>query len=363
MPRRAIPLLLALLSSVALAGKKPPPTEAPTPAAARVELPPPSAEVLRAVNPHAALAPTPNLHASTDTLNIQTMQRAVLIYELQLPDLGLAGFDAPRVAAARQTLAADPRWRLSGAPGQLSATPRLAAGAAWRAGPDGWQDDGRSAWRAAIRFGALRPDDPWATSPLVVRATPSTTKVRLQAAALQDAPWTGRKATAFVVEGSGVSVDVFEAGLGDERVATQSALANIAEILQVCDATWDMVRDDGVAGMLLPEGEPGAPGLKILTPAPRQMELQARANPGEEGWTWLRLVAGGRAWEEAAVAAGTREVIGASPRPEQGFWMQSTFAVPSGAPFQATAELWFLPLSGAGTPRRIATYEVTVPGR
>lgn len=353
-------LLLLLLATDAQAGKRPPPAAAAP--AATAELPPPLASVLTQPSPYAARGPA--LTGSTDTLDITTMRRAVLLFELGLPDLGLAGVGASELTVLRRTLAADPGWRLAGSPGQLIAVARRAEGGAWSSAASSYHEDQGTLSRVSVRFGPWPAADPWATSALVVRATPSTAKVKLAPATLQEAPWTGRKATALSVDGPGVGYDIFEAGLTDQRPATTAAVLELGELFQRTWATVDIVLSRGVDGMLLPAGEPGVAGaLSLRSPGPGLVTLSARANPGEEGWTWLRLLVAGRPWEEQGVAAGTREVIGYSSTPAQGFYMESTFALPSGSALPATAELWFLPLSGVGTPRRLSVAEVVVPPR
>jgi hypothetical protein len=354
---RQLALWLWLLCGPALAGRTAPPTASAAPAGP----PPPTMASVTAPNPFASYAPSPPLRGSTNTLDFSTLQRASLVYELHPPALGIAALTAADLPPLRQTLAADPRWRVSGSPGALVATERVEQNGVWRCGPDGWQDSGGAVWRASLRLYRLAADHPWATSPLVARVKDGATTIPMQPAVLQDAPWVGKRATAFTIDGAGVAFDMFEARPNDDRTATEQALIQASELLQMVEVTEDYVLRDGTRGMLLPPSEPGAATLRVTSPAAGRLELQARANPGAEGWTWLRLITAGRAWEEAGVAAGTREVIGFSATPTEGWWMQSVFPVPTGASFEATAELWFLPLSGTGTPRRIATQAITVP--
>ena len=116
---------------------------------------------------------------------------------------------------------------------------------------------------------------------------------------------------------------------------------------------------------MLPKGEPARamPELLLASPGPGLLEVWGRVNPGEPGTTWLRLLDPAlAAWEEAAVGAGTAEVIGWSADPRQQFYFQSVFPVPAGDRFSGTAELWFRP-DASGPPTRLAAFIVDIPSR
>lgn len=351
--------LLLLLLAPAEAGKR----STPSPAATAVAEPvPPSADVLRQPSPFIVRGPA--LVGSMQTLDITSMQRTTRFFEMTLDDLGLGALTTAELTALRRMLAADPGWRLAGSPGQLVATARGRQGAAWITSASGYLDQAGTLSRLTVRFGPWPAADPWATSALVARASASTRKVKLSPITLQEAPWAGRVATALSVEGAGIGFDIFDAAPTDDRSFTTESWLQVADLLNQVRVGADLIVERGTDGMLLPAGEPGAAGgLVLRSPGPGLLELQARANPGAEGWTWLRLMTGGRAWEEAGVAAGTREVLGYSGNPAQGFYMEAVFPVPAGAATPATAELWFLPLDGAGTPRRLSAVELVIPAR
>jgi hypothetical protein len=93
-----------------------------------------------------------------------------------------------------------------------------------------------------------------------------------------------------------------------------------------------------------------------------RLVLTGRANPGEGGLTWLRVLdAKGQPWHADPVAAATLERVGWSDAPGEGFYLQSTFAAPAGEAFAGTAELWFQP--DDGDPRVLTTIPLEIPAR
>jgi hypothetical protein len=121
---------------------------------------------------------------------------------------------------------------------------------------------------------------------------------------------------------------------------------------------------DYPAFVVLPTGEPktGEPQAAVAG-AGRMLDVSARVRPSGPGVVWARVLDGQlRPWEEAAVAAGTRERIGWSTDPKQLWWMQGAFPVPAGASFSGTLEIWFQPDAG-GAPEHLLASPIKVPKR
>ena len=115
----------------------------------------------------------------------------------------------------------------------------------------------------------------------------------------------------------------------------------------------------------LPNGEPlqSGPTVEVNAVERGVLETRARVNPEAPGWTWVRFLDGDlNAWEEEAVAAGTRERVGWSKDPTQRFYLEGTFPVPRGRKFSGTLEVWFQGDDGSA-PRRLDAMPVTVPKR
>lgn len=157
-------------------------------------------------------------------------------------------------------------------------------------------------------------------------------------------------ASALVVDGGELDLEVHEVGPDPERPLTRAALAELAAIR---GAGVPPTRGAGVP--------PALDAIEVTAVGPGELEVRARANPGRPGWTWLRILRGGEPWAEEAVAVGSREAIGWSAEAE-GFYLQGRFFVPPGPAFRAVAELWFL-ASDAEAPERLRRRRVTIPAR
>jgi hypothetical protein len=323
-------LSLMVAMSVAWAAKKPPVEKAP-------EGPPlPPAAVLEAPAPRGLAAP---MDGSSETLDITAMRRTEITYDFDLVDPELLP-DAAASAGLLATLAADPRWRLSGSPGALVATLRAQTSLGWTAPVGAFHDAGGVLWAAAVWPGA----GPGWSGPLVQAHDAKTTHVSMAPATINVAPWVGRKATAVVVRGIGASYGVYEAG-GNDRPRTEAALSALGDALWAVENAGDLAARDGGAGAMLPRGEPGALAKVVVAGT----DVRGRVNPGEPGWVWLRVMAGGAPVDEVAVAAATRERVGWSADPAHGFLMQSTVeSLPAGA-----VEVWFDADGGGWQPRKL----------
>jgi hypothetical protein len=101
----------------------------------------------------------------------------------------------------------------------------------------------------------------------------------------------------------------------------------------------------------------------VRSPRAGALEFKGRVAATSPGWTWVRILdAKGRAWEETAVAAGTRELVWGAPDEDRRAYVQSEIPVPSGPAFQAKAEVWHAPVDG-GSARLLASYDVSIPAR
>src|SRR5690606_18409350 len=104
--------------------------------------------------------------------------------------------------------------------------------------------------------------------------------------------------TALAVEGAGLVLEVVESGPDRERPRTEDALRDVAALV-------DAARSE--------RAPPGAEtrSCEIRTIGPGLLDIRAGVDPETPGWTWIRLLAGRRRiWEEARLAASTRERVG-----------------------------------------------------
>lgn len=328
-----------------------------TAAAPKVALPPPPSAVDAGPrpSPYADPALSVPLVGPSSQLDIETLATLETEYALQA-DLSVLG----RVTAANTPsilaqLAKDPRWRVSESDGAVVVVPRTGdPKAGWHTPYDGYVKSGSGAWRVAIRFGKRPPTSPWATSTVVARAKAKDPVAKIKG--FQPRALPGMTAAALVWEGELCALEVFEASKDDDLSHLTNALSEIPAMLQ------RMV--DYPTFVVLPQGEPktGEPSATV-TVSGRTVDVSARVHPPGPGVVWARVLDTNlQPWEDAAVAAGTRERIGWSEDPKQLFWMQGAFPVPAGGPVSGTLEVWFQADEG-GAPTRLLASPIKVGRR
>jgi hypothetical protein len=166
----------------------------------------------------------------------------------------------------------------------------------------------------------------------------------------------------------GATLEVFEAGpmaTVGELVRTTAALRGVPSLMSGVSRASEEIIGAGCTATLLPgrSARTGEPTATLLSPAPGEIDLRAWLHTPGEGITWARILDTELVpWEEAAVAAGTREILGSSNDSKQLFYLQGRFPVPAGAEFSGTVEFWFQADAG-GDPRRIGAFPITVPSR
>ena len=305
----------------------------------------------------------PALSGAEDGLNITSMQRSRVSFSLGVDHSWLEGVDGAAREAVLAYAAADPRWRVTEEDGTLIALRRVQDANGWMVPRTGYHTGKDATWRVGLRFGAWDGASPWTQSADVSRVGPRDTTIRLKAFVVGMSGTYGQRASALSVDGDHLAFDVYELAKDDDRSHTVKALTGIVDEVGVVLATADYITAQGASAMPLPEGEPADEQRLILRArGAGLLDLRARVNAGTPGWTWVRLLAEGGPWEEAAVGAGTRERVGYSALSHEGFWMQGDFAVPPGDAFAAVAEVWHLP-DGGGPVRKIAAFPVSVPAR
>lgn len=362
---------LGLGSNLAFAGRGRPAPAASVLASMAPSVPaPPPAPVLPrlpgAVSPLDASVIRPDLSCHDVSLDVTSMTRRMVWYDIAFDRAPLDAVDAHKGAALLELLAADPRWRVGEEHGVPVAWLRAQdATGAWVVPAGGYHVVTDGVWRADVRLGAWPAASPWAVSSWARRPEAGASKVTLDAWVMSDPNLRGLRGTVMVIDAAGVGVDVFEADTAAVRGRpyTVAGLSAAQRVIGTAVASADQIHASGSRAMALPVGEPALVGaLSVSSPAAGQLDVRARVNPGARGWVWVRVMAGGTVWEEAAVGSGTRERVGWSTDPARGFWAQSAFPVPAGPAFDATAEVWFAPDDG-GTVRKLMSVPVTVPAR
>jgi hypothetical protein len=199
---------------------------------------------------------------------------------------------------------------------------------------------------------------------MIARGDATTTELEAVGFMLVDGTWRGKLATALVIEGDGVGLEMYEAGDPSDRPMTADALGELPPWLQAVSAHSKWILEHGVDDTLLPVGEPqtGDATLTIDPAGPGLLEVRARLSPPAPGWTWMRLLDFDSVpWEEAAVSAGTREAIGWSADPAARLYLQATFPVPAGPAFAGVAEVWHT--SDDGESVRLDSFPLVIPAR
>jgi hypothetical protein len=352
---------LLLISLVACAPKAPP-ASAPPQALASVgyvqELP------VVAVGP-ATSAPYagPALEGDRMALDLKSLARTQLDYTLHMETAGLATAAEGDVPLLLAHLAADPRWRVAEVDGVLAATRRSEADGGWTLPQHGYHRDDAGPWRVLLRFGAWPAEHPWVRSEFVAKASAATASATVRGFVPPNDVYHGNVTTALSVEGPRLSLDVYEMSAADDREHTRWALGEVPSLVYNVRTLRASIGATGHDAMLLPRGEPATAHASVALSAagPGEVEFRGRINPGEPGWTWLRIVRDDRPFEELAVVAATRERAGWSPNPAHGFYLQSRIPVAPGPSFTARAELWFQ--ADGGAPWRMHAEQVQVPAR
>jgi hypothetical protein len=297
---------------------------------------------------------------------VDVASRVALVTKVQGIDMrGIAAGAAASAALTRQ-LAADPRWRVVDWDGARVAYLRVADGKEWTVPLRGYHAGADGVWRTAVVLRPWAPTSVWATSPLVSRVPASATTLAVQELHyVGDAEW---RAAAWEWGEPGAVLQVYEAGpraVVSALPRTGEALATVPhQVARIAGAAGE-IDAQGFAAALLPGRgtRSGEPTVTIASPAGGELEVRAWLHTPGTGVTWARVLDGDLApWEEAAVAAGTREVIGASGNPKHLFYLQGRFPVPAGPAFTGTVEFWHQPDAG-GAPARLGAFPITVPSR
>lgn len=291
--------------------------------------------------------------------------RVALQSDLRFDLRGLAAA-APVSDAVSRQLAADPRWRVVEWDGARVAYQRVPDGKEWTVPLRGYHVSPTEVWRTALVLRPWAPSSVWATSPLVGRAGASAPLLRLTPFSFVGRPdW---RAAAWEWGDPGAVLSVFEAGasvLAGELPHTSAALTSVPEFVGRVAAQAAEITTKGFAASLLPgrKAPSGQPTATIGSPAAGELDVRAWLRTPGPGVTWARVLGGDlEAWEEAAVAAGTREILGHGGDAKQLFYLQGRFPVPAGAAFSGTVEFWHAP-DGGGEVTRLAAMPVTVPAR
>lgn len=329
------------------------------------------------VDPGAAASPYERpedasaLDGQVGGLDLTSLSRSIVTFTLTADMSALAAIDAAGEEALLRQVAADPRWRLVQWGGALVAFRRVKAEDSWTTTLRGYHKSADGTWRAALRFSPYTQEMPWATSPLVGRAKASAPSI--DAKAFRYPGKAGWQGTALSWEGPEVALEVFEAGASDELPHTAEMLGTVPSYVASVSARRADVAAKGftVAGMPAKEPAFGEPSVAVISPGPGELEVRARVHLDNPGVTWVRVLDDKLApWEDRAVAAGTRELIGWSSDAEVLFYLQGRFPVPAGAAFSGTIEVWHQPIASirepskpVGAPVRLGAFPVKVPAR
>jgi len=309
-----------------------------------------------ASSPYDQTMDVPNLAKRASDLDLEALATKYTIYHVNVDLSSLKHLDRSSAHRVELALAADPRWRVGVWDGAVVAFQRSRSGSDWTVPRPGYHVDPTGVWRTGVRFSAWAPSSEWAEPKLLTYTQANVNRLALRAFELLSGPAKGLEATALTVAGPSASVDLFEATRDPSRPHTAEALATVPMLLdelphaEITQSVWDPGRD-----------QPSH--LDVRSAGNDLLEVQARVHADEPGWTWVRVLdAHGRAWEEKAVATGTRELIWGDRSDRRESWLQSQFPVPNGRGFDGTAEVWQEPLAG-GRPVQLASYPVRIPTR
>ena len=299
---------------------------------------------------------TPPLGALSGNLDL-SLTRSITTFDVEVDVSVLNEVDSGNWNAMFQQLAADPRWRVTEYQNAIVALQRIPdPDGRWTLPRHGYHTDASGyTWRALLRFTAWDHDHPWADSETIARVPASSSSLTLAPVLVQREPWLGQHVTALVVEGRDLSLEIHEIGPPDSRPNTFEKLGTVPQFVSNALSRLEAIRAVGFDRMLLPLGEPGADPSVMVQAREGLLTLRARLNPGEPGWSWARITRKKHVWNEAAVAAATREAVGYSTDPSELFLMQGEIPIPKGLALDGTLEIWFQPADRAGTVRKLSS--------
>jgi hypothetical protein len=273
---------------------------------------------------------------------------------------------AGTAAALEKQLAADPRWRVVDQDGGRVAYQRVADGKEWTVPLRGYHATATAVWRTAVVLKPTSPTSVWATSPLVTHVPASGAALSVsEISYVGNADW---RAVAWEWGDPGAMLQVFEAGpreAVDQLPRTSAALGSVPGLLLRVAQAAAAIDANGFAAELLPgrAGKTGEPTVTLSSPGGGELEVRAWLHTPSPGVTWARVLDTDLVpWEEAALATGTREILGSSKDPAQLFYLQGRFPVPAGPGFSGTVEFWHA-ADGDGAPARIAAFPIDIPAR
>ncbi len=309
-----------------------------------------------AASPYDAALDLPRLSLRAPDLDLEALAQKYTVYHVDVDLSSLTNLDRAEARQVQLALAADPRWRVGVWDGAVVAFQRSKTEQGWTVPRHGFHDDDGGVWRTGVRFSAWAVASEWNGHEALTRTDSATRRLALRAFSLLRGPAAGLEATALTVSGPTVAMDLFEATSDRTRPRTSEALSTLPMLL-------DRLHDASIATAVWDPGKADAQRLDVRAAGPGLLEISARVQTVTPGWTWVRLLdAAGRAWEEPAVAAGTRELTWGDSTADRRTFLHSQLPVPSGPGFRGTAEVWQAPLDG-GRPVQLATYKVAVPAR
>jgi hypothetical protein len=198
--------------------------------------------------------------------------------------------------------------------------------------------------------------------PFLTMVEPSAGKVHLKLTA------SGRRGiqSYLAVGHRGLWFEYCEETAQENRVRTREALKWVAGFLRKVRQREGEIRRDGFAPLLMPPNSyrQGEPSLEVSGSQPAgAYDVVAWANPGKDGYVWLRAFDAGTGAELSSPGTfiGPSEFIGWSDGPKMLFRYDSMVGLPGegeGRHFEARIELWFHPSDG--TPE-VKLVETTCP--
>lgn len=301
----------------------------------------------------------PALVGQAEELQLEGLTRTTIRFTFTHDPMVLDLLDDTAASVLRDHLAADPRWRVTRLHDTWVATERSEERGAWTAGPGGYHFGSERCWRVGVRLSEAPADHPWTVGQKIAHLSMNQPSAPVWAHKLERGPCAGQRGVALVAKGRATALELFESGSGDATPGVQQALEKVP--IELSNAAIDdgLIRRRGYDPNQLSAPLPTGPTEPTLTKRSDGIELQATANPGEPGLTWLRILVDGVPWQDDVVREATLEAPGWSHQPEERFWLQSRIPL-AASPFQATVELWFQPSDGE--PRLMWSGARTVEG-
>ncbi len=311
-------------------------------------------------SPYESRLATPDLKGSEGSFDLEGLSYVKTRFTIGADLSGLNNVTSDNSDAFLQHVAADPRWRLVAWDGAIVAFKRTTQGEIWTVPFRGYHEAKNTAWRAALRFSPWKPGAPWHNSPLVSQASSMDKKIKISVFTLEQRP--DLQAVAMSWQGPVVTYELYEAAREVELTQTVNELSKLPGFMTL--ATLPGIEKTGYSKPGMPKNgvKEGEPTVGIAAAANGQLDLHAWIHVPGRGVTWARILDTELApWEEAAVATGTREIVGWGPKEDSLFFMQGRFPVPAGKHMSATVEIWHQP--DGGEPARIGAFPVTIPDR